>query len=214
MDKGRIRIGHVDFSFTVLEASLTRATMSMPGPEEIVVRVPNGVRVDIGELLAQHQQWVMRRHRELTILNPLRPVLTLDGFVWVLGQKQEVAGILAAPAQSVPECLATWFKEKSAPFFSQRLEVWGGHLGISYTAMMLSNARTRWGYCRPDGGIGLSWRLYQAPLWVIDYVIVHELVHRNLPHHQPTFWKSVRTAYPQSNDARKWLGTMGPALIW
>ena len=186
----------------------------MPGPEEILVRVPIGLRVDVGELLSQHAQWVMRRHRELTTLNPLRPVLTADGFVWILGQKQEVAGILTKPVPSVSELLAAWYRENSAPVFSQRLEVWSEHLGISYTDMVVSNARTRWGYCRRDGRIGLSWRLYQAPLWVIDYVVVHELVHRNQPHHQPAFWQGVRAAYPQSVDARKWLRMMGPALMW
>ena len=42
----------------------------------------------------------------------------------------------------------------------------------------VSNQATRWGSCTPSTGVvRLSDRLAPFPVWVIDYVIVHELAH-------------------------------------
>lgn len=34
------------------------------------------------------------------------------------------------------------------------------------------------GFCRPGGLIALNWRTFQASLPIIDYVVVHEPIHR------------------------------------
>lgn len=51
---------------------------------------------------------------------------------------------------------------------------------------------SRWGSCTPSTGtIRLSSRLSTFPTWVLDYVIVHELAHLEVPGHGPAFWRLV-----------------------
>ena len=46
----------------------------------------------------------------------------------------------------------------------------------------------RWGSCDPsDGSIRVSRRLAAFPVWVLDYVLVHELAHLVVPDHGPRF---------------------------
>jgi hypothetical protein len=51
--------------------------------------------------------------------------------------------------------------------------------------------------------------LSAAPSDVIDYVIIHELVHIIEPTHSRCFWDRVKTADPLYKDHRKWLKTYG-----
>ncbi|MEO7981809.1 MAG: M48 family metallopeptidase, partial [Sporichthyaceae bacterium] len=47
-------------------------------------------------------------------------------------------------------------------------------------------------------------RLQGMPSWVVDYVLVHELVHLLVPGHGPDFWAHV-DRYPRTERARGYL---------
>ena len=67
------------------------------------------------------------------------------------------------------------------------------------------NMTRRWGSCSTDKGvIRISHRLAQVPTYVLDDVIVHELVHTFIPHHGPEFWEWARLA-PRHESARGYL---------
>ena len=69
----------------------------------------------------------------------------------------------------------------------------------------VENQRHRWGSCTPDHGtIRLSTRLRGMPAWVVDYVIMHELVHLLVPSHGPRCWALVER-YPRAERARGFL---------
>lgn len=69
----------------------------------------------------------------------------------------------------------------------------------------VGNQRSRWGSCTPDDRtIRLSARLQKMPDWVIDYVLVHELVHLIEPHHNEAFWGWVAN-YPHTEKAKGYL---------
>jgi predicted metal-dependent hydrolase len=69
----------------------------------------------------------------------------------------------------------------------------------------VGNQTTRWGSCTPlDGTIRISTRLRGMPLWVLDYVLLHELAHLLQPRHGPQFW-ALLTSYPRTERARGFL---------
>jgi predicted metal-dependent hydrolase len=73
----------------------------------------------------------------------------------------------------------------------------------------VDNQRWRWGSCTPtDGVVRISSRLAGEPGWVLDYVIVHELAHLDVPHHGPAFW-AVVNRYPKAERARGFLMARG-----
>ena len=67
------------------------------------------------------------------------------------------------------------------------------------------NQRTRWGSCSRRCTISLNWRLIQAPPFVRDYLIFHELAHLREMNHSPRFWREVETLCPDYRTAEKWL---------
>lgn len=70
-----------------------------------------------------------------------------------------------------------------------------------------------WGSCGKHGVLFFNWRLLQLPARLIDYIIVHELVHLQEPHHSPAFWQAIDRALPAwrqledtlRNDGAKYL---------
>jgi predicted metal-dependent hydrolase len=77
--------------------------------------------------------------------------------------------------------------------------------GYTPASVRISDARGRWGSCTSRGGLNFSWRLIQAPLEIVDYVIVHELVHLRQPDHSRKFWAKVKEIMPDYERRRKWL---------
>ena len=69
----------------------------------------------------------------------------------------------------------------------------------------VDNQHRRWGSCTPaDRSIRLSSRLRSMPEYVVDYVLVHELVHLLEPGHDERFWELV-ARYPRAERARGFL---------
>ncbi|MCW2759741.1 MAG: hypothetical protein JWO46_3487 [Nocardioidaceae bacterium] len=69
----------------------------------------------------------------------------------------------------------------------------------------VTNQNSRWGSCTPaDGTIRLSHRLREMPAWVVDYVLVHELAHLEVLHHDAAFWAIV-DRYPRAERAKGYL---------
>ena len=67
------------------------------------------------------------------------------------------------------------------------------------------NQRSRWGSCSRSATISLNWRLLQAPQFVCDYIILHELAHLKEMNHSRRFWREVARLCPDFSRAEKWL---------
>jgi predicted metal-dependent hydrolase len=54
----------------------------------------------------------------------------------------------------------------------------------------------RWGSCGKSGAIYFNWKVLQLPVRLVDYIIMHELVHLSEGHHGPAFWEALDRAMP------------------
>lgn len=80
-----------------------------------------------------------------------------------------------------------------------------GALAVPESVRWVDNQSSRWGSCTPgDRTIRLSDRLRGMPLWVVDYVLIHELAHLLEPGHDAAFWAWV-DRYPQAEKAKGYL---------
>ena len=64
--------------------------------------------------------------------------------------------------------------------------------------------KTRWGVCnRRDNIITLNKELIKKEVWLLDYVIIHEMAHFYEGNHSKKFWNIVSLACPNYKEARK-----------
>jgi predicted metal-dependent hydrolase len=84
----------------------------------------------------------------------------------------------------------------------------GGDLHVA-EIKYVDNQNHRFGSCTPSNAtIRLSHRLAEMPVWVLDYVIVHELAHLLQPNHSARFWRLVNR-YKLTERARGYLIAKG-----
>ena len=105
-----------------------------------------------------------------------------------------------------------WYKERALEVITERVEQYAQKYNFIPKQVRISSAKTRWGSCSPNGTLNFTWRLVMAPLDVIDYVVVHELVHLRVKDHSSKFWKVVESIYPEYKKQRKWLRENGEKL--
>src|ERR1019366_7249645 len=76
---------------------------------------------------------------------------------------------------------------------------------VDVSRVSVRNQKSRWGSCSRRGTISLNWRLIQAPGFVLDYIILHELAHRRQMNHSEKFWQEVDSLFPDYLQAERWL---------
>jgi len=74
------------------------------------------------------------------------------------------------------------------------------------------NMKRRWGGCSSSGKITLSLRLFGAPVHLIDYVIIHEMIHLQEMNHQKHFYKLLTAADPEWKKKKKMLEELSGTL--
>lgn len=76
---------------------------------------------------------------------------------------------------------------------------------LTVSRVTVRNQRSRWGSCSRRATISLNWRLIQAPEFVRDYIILHELMHLRQMNHSARFWREVERVCPGYEVAERWI---------
>lgn len=118
----------------------------------------------------------------------------------------------AAGGKKRTETLKEWYVGKAREKIIPRVNIHTRALGVDVADVRIVDNRYRWGSCTLNDNINLNWRLIKAPMFVIDYVIVHELAHLMEANHTPRFWNIVRAQTPTMDKAKAWLKEHGQLL--
>ena len=63
--------------------------------------------------------------------------------------------------------------------------------GFQYNRVFIRNQKTRWGSCSGKNNINLNVNLVRLPDELMDYTILHELVHTRIKNHGKRFWAQL-----------------------
>ena len=110
------------------------------------------------------------------------------------------------------EVLQEWYMQRAKSKIIPRVAHHARELGVTYASVKIVDNRYRWGSCTVNNNVNFNWRLIKAPMFVIDYAIIHELAHLIETNHTPKFWNIVRAQAPTMEKARVWLKENGQLL--
>jgi predicted metal-dependent hydrolase len=94
-------------------------------------------------------------------------------------------------------------KIEAEQLLPQRLNALAKAYGFDYKSVKVKRLSSRWGSCSQAKEITLNLYLMQLPWNLIDYVLVHELVHTEHLNHSAGFWKRFENVLPDAKQRRR-----------
>lgn len=110
--------------------------------------------------------------------------------------------------------LLGWQKIEAKNFILKRLQEINKSGRFKYNMVFIRNQKTKWGNCSSKKNLSFNWRLIMTPLFVVDYLIFHELIHLEVMNHSKEYWLRLSLVYPEYKEANKWLKQYGGGLFY
>jgi predicted metal-dependent hydrolase len=176
------------------------------GPKGLVVRVPMRTSLKyIQQLLESKKEWI---ESKIKILQKKQEVKTEDFLntendVWLFGRKIEL------DMESKILDLKKFYKKELEGYLNDKLVYYANLVGVNFAEVKVKKLKSKWGSCSSKGVLVFNSSLAKCPLWIIDYVIIHELCHRKQMNHSKKFWDLVELYYPDWKQVKKWFKIYG-----
>jgi len=196
-----------------------RRTLSIQIDREgaLVVHAPRNTSIQqIEAFIAQKQRWIEQKQRAARTALAARPELVSGAWVpfWggglrieFYGGKKAVSrdGVLWLPSDGKAALHARkWRLQQADALITPRIGYWAKATGLSPYHIAYGSAKTRWGSMNAaTHSLRMNAALIHCPQDIVDYVIVHELVHIIHPNHSPAFHAAVRSFLPDADRRRK-----------
>ncbi|MEP7345618.1 MAG: SprT family zinc-dependent metalloprotease [Gemmatimonadaceae bacterium] len=101
------------------------------------------------------------------------------------------------------EIIHEWHKTLLRKELSPLITKWERKLGVSVSGYFLQRMKTKWGGCnRSAGNIRLNTELVKKPKELLEYVIVHEMIHLLEPTHGERFMAILERNWPTWRESR------------
>lgn len=106
----------------------------------------------------------------------------------------------------------SWYKRKTEEQLKARLPRYVDRVGAEVKGFRVLDIGNRWASCGTKGTLNFNWRTVMAPIWVFDYILVHELTHTIKKRHGKEFWGIVARVIPDYQEQEAWLQEHGVEL--
>ncbi len=102
-----------------------------------------------------------------------------------------------------------WYEKHAESWLAGRVERFADRVGVRPSGVAVRDLGYRWGSCGKGDKLYFHWRAGLLPPRIVEYVVVHELVHLREAHHSPEFWLFVERAMPDFAARKQWLAERG-----
>ncbi|MBC8493719.1 MAG: M48 family metallopeptidase [Candidatus Thioglobus sp.] len=192
---------------------------------ELIVRAPNRLSIKkIEQFIDIKSAWIDSKIHTCSNKKLAKPEYKQDEDFLYLGNayplnitleqntKLSFNGVSFESSTASKEVFLDWYKDKFREIALPRLDYYAKEHQLPYKQVRLKSQKTLWGSCSGVNNINLNYLLIQAPISVIDYVIVHELAHIKHKNHSKDFWGFVAQMLPNYKASKRWLQENGHKL--
>lgn len=106
-------------------------------------------------------------------------------------------------AERRAEIMQDWYRALLHRAVPQLINTWEPRLGVEVQGYFLQHMKTKWGSCNPRAcHIRLNTELVKKPKDLLEYVVVHEMIHILSPKHGDRFFALITKYYPRWHEAQ------------
>ena len=206
-----------------------RKTLSLMINEnaELVIRAPLRLPIKkIQDFINQKESWINKKQtiienqikdaasnqNKLLYLGSLFPIIINQNAAKGLIFSGEEFIVNSIEPNPLSISIKKWYKKKFREIAIPRVTYFAEQHNLMVNQVRIKNQKTMWGSCSSKNNINLNYLLLMAPMKVIDYVIIHELVHTIHRNHSIDFWSSVESIMPDYKEHKLWLKVNGYKL--
>lgn len=225
-----IRLGGIAISVT--RKAIKNVHLSVHPPSGRVTLVaPSGTRLDVARAYAATRlPWIRSQQEKLRAQpreTPRQFVTRESHYLWgrryllVLKEADRKPSVrlgartitlTVRPGSGVREreaVMHAWHKSLLHAAVPKLISKWERKLGIAVNAYFLQRMKTKWGACNPRAGnVRLNTELVKKPRDLLEYVVVHEMLHLVEPTHSERFIALMTKHYPAWREARAELNAL------
>ena len=115
--------------------------------------------------------------------------------------------------QRIRRVVVGWYRGRADERLRSSVQRWWSRLGNGdEPTILIRDQRQRWGSCAPDGTLRFNWRVVMLEPALVEYVVVHELVHLSISNHSDDFWRLMAGVLPDVDHRRRRLREVGRTL--
>jgi predicted metal-dependent hydrolase len=222
---GRCKVAGEQVEYQLFRSNRRSLGITVEPGGRLIVTAPLGVSVErIESLLRRRRSWIRRQLRD-AVNGPPPPVPRQ----WVGGETHRylgrqyrlrirrgspgvslVGGFFVVTAREntparVRAGMERWYREHALAVFRRRAQGLiesTARLRLSeMPALQVRRLAKRWGSCTPNGNLFVNVEAVKLPIGCIDYLLMHELCHLQVPHHGRRFWRLLDACMP---DWERW----------
>lgn len=105
-----------------------------------------------------------------------------------------------------------FYRQKALIKIQERLKLIEKKFTHKPTAVKVLELQNRWASWTPKNALNFHWKCIMAPVSVLDYIIIHEMVHLKHPNHSTEFWNELDKKMPDYREHENWLKRNGVKL--
>jgi len=226
-----VDIRGTEVSFKVKESSKASKARINYRKGKITVVVPENSAVSARKVLKSNGEWVLDKWFEAQKFREKVPerVFEEGQSFKVLGENKEIViesrkgnkvrdDIFLARhlvnRSSVKIQLEKVLRNFCREIIHQKMEKYKNQVDGQYNRVFIRDQSTRWGSCSNKGNLNFNWRLILGPEHVLEYVVVHELAHLDIPNHSEKYWSKVEKIMPDYRVSKMWLEENSAKLVY
>lgn len=201
-------IGDVTFSMNRRSKNIK---LSIKPDKSILVSYPFYVsNREVMNFVLKNESWIRQQKQKMTdrkkspqpgseINTKLYTVQFFKGDTDRVSRKGQLIRIVAADFNSessqdfIDDCLAKIYRFEARQILPKRLKELAQKFGFKYGRVTIRDNRRNWGSCSGANNISLNLQMMKLPDELIDYILLHELVHTEIKNHGPQFWVRLDT---------------------
>jgi len=234
--KGKIKFSDSSIKYSIIQSKRRKTSEIIVDKDGVTIRTSSTQSLpQIKQTIEKKADWIYKKQIELKKIPLLFQKSTFElgsklpylGKAYVIQMQKNLKNdfilknnkflILTSKKQiskkEIQRLYENWLMKKANSVFENKVKKFSKILKLEPKKIIIKKLKSKWGGVSKDNVINFNLNLLKAPHSVIDYIVLHEMIHLKIKNHSNYFWIHVRKHMPNYIEKKQWLEIHKSRLI-